>query len=150
MASSDPLKKMAQIVQSFPMHAPAISSLKVPSSVREDVYELWNRGFTQYAPMNSIFVNGRRFRLDGATFNVFDFLGLIRDEFAQIAALDKLKLSRVLRNKLKDLALSIGDDEGDQSGMGTIIRIDASKGGKAVILVFNLKKKKITVHKSKS
>lgn len=93
------------------------------------MYELWQKGFTQYMPINSIFLNGKRFRLDGATFNVFDFLNYVKDEFSQMASLDKMKLSRLLRNKLKDLALSLGDGEDDQSGMGNIVRIDASKGG---------------------
>lgn len=92
VSAKDPVEKMADITHNFPMHAPSLSSLKVLPSVKNDVRDLWEKGFSRQCPMNSIFINGKRIQIDGATFNIFDVLGQIKDEYSHMSTLDGLYL----------------------------------------------------------
>ena len=73
-ASSDPIEKLGDIVHGFPMHAPALSSIKVQGDLRENLIEMYKSGALEGVPTNSLFVNGIRVDLAGNTFNVYDFL----------------------------------------------------------------------------
>ena len=140
VTATDPLSRLAELVQSFPLHAPALSSLKVLSSVKSEVGDLWTKGFLRYCPSNSLFLSGKRIPLDSATFNIFDVLEEIKDELKQMAVLNSMDLSSGVRKKLQVLAMDISSSNGESSGKDPssgIIRVDASKGGKSVILFLN-------------
>lgn len=52
ISAKDPLEKMADVLHNFPIHAPPLSSLKVLPSVKNDVMDLWERGFPRQCPSN--------------------------------------------------------------------------------------------------
>ena len=52
ISAKDPVEKMCDIIHNFPMHAPTLSSLKVLPSVKNDVLDLWERGFARHCPLN--------------------------------------------------------------------------------------------------
>ena len=134
------LDRMTELVQSFPLHAPSLSSLKVLPSVKDDIAQMYESGVLRYLPSNSLFINGNRISIDDNTFNIFDVLITIKDEYAQMNTLDSMGLPKILRNKLKNLALDAADSNSESDGMrglSDITRVDASKGGKSVILFLN-------------
>jgi hypothetical protein len=72
----------------------------------------------------------KKISLEGPTFNIFDILLQIREEYTHILSLNDLKLPKIIRNLVKSLAVSInGKAEDPNNPLGDIIRVDASKGG---------------------
>ena len=54
------LDRMTELVQSFPLHAPSLSSLKVLPSVKTDIAQMYESGVLRYLPSNSLFINGNK------------------------------------------------------------------------------------------
>ena len=73
-STTPPMEKLADLVQSFPLHASLVSTIKVSEDIREEVQRFWMSGVTSQAPINSVYINGQRTDLGGATFNVYDLL----------------------------------------------------------------------------
>ena len=131
------LDRMTELVQSFPLHAPSLSSLKVLPSVKTEVSQMHESGLLRYLPRNSLFINGNRIRIDDNTFNIFDVLITIKNEYAQMNTLDGMGLPKILRNKLKNIALDAADSTSESDSMGDITRVDVSNARKSAIIFWN-------------
>ena len=81
--------------------------MKVKPSVKEEVNEFWAKSVPRVVPANSLFINGKRTDLDGATFNLFDVLSDLKTEYSHISALAAMNLSAIVRNKLKSVAVQV-------------------------------------------
>lgn len=68
--SDTPIKRFTDIVQGFPLYAPILSRKKVNVKVKKDIYSFYESGFNQYIPINCLYINGIKFDISGATFNV--------------------------------------------------------------------------------
>ena len=149
MSSSSQVVRLEEIAHSFPLHAPALSAKKVPALTTEQVTNWYASGMPQMLPHGSLIVNGRRIELGGATFNVYDLLSILREEYSNVARLHNLKVPAAMREGIKAastnlLSLNADGSAKDAGGMGmmggsmgSVVRIDVSKGGKYIVCFIN-------------
>lgn len=100
-------------------------------------------------PLNAIYLNGAKFDLDGATFNIFDMMSQVRSEYAVMDILtSSMGLSTTMVSELKSISANMeGSDASGSSQFGDIIRIDMSKGGKYVVNFINNLEKDVSYKK---
>jgi hypothetical protein len=141
MDSNDPASRMASLLQSFPVHASAVSSAKLRTSLLQDIERFNGLGGPNVLPPNSIFINGVRYDLDSPTLNVFDILHQISREYAYMTDLDTLPLSTSTKESVRSIAVKLGKDSGGPQNAAQSFRVDVSKGGKyAISFINNLEK----------
>lgn len=149
MTAASPIDKLTEIVHNFPLHAPSLSAIKVSDSLRAEFGEdsIWQRGAAGSVSLNSMYVNGIRIDLSGATFNIYDLLKQVRFEITQLEQLEALNLPASLQAGLRHAALKLsaeGDEQSRRQSLTSIVRVDVSKGGKHVVhFINNLEKDKV-------
>lgn len=89
--------KLADIVQNFPAMASSLSTVKPSNKLRKEI-ESWYRGgntlnheqitpISRALPMNNVFINGIPINLDSPTFNVYDLISVVRNEYSFLGKL---------------------------------------------------------------
>jgi hypothetical protein len=138
ISSTNPVRTMNEILLNFPKHAPSLSSSRVSSELREAINHWYSTGAPQVPP-NSLFINGARVDLDRPTFNIFSFLGILQKEFQSLDFLNERNLVVGMKKSIVDLARTLNEKKsrGAGGGLGNIVRVDVSKGGKSVIHFLN-------------
>jgi hypothetical protein len=138
MSSTDPVRTMNEILLNFPKHAPSLSSSRVSSELRESTNH-WLSSGAQQVPPNSLFINGARVDLDRPTFNIFSLIGMLHKEFNSLDFLNERNLVSGMKKSIVDLARTLNEKKsrGAAGGLGNIVRVDVSKGGKSVINFLN-------------
>lgn len=145
-SSTEAMQKFQDIVQNFPKFAASVSSVKIKSTVRNDLTAWYSSQAANALPQNTVLVNGKRIELGGSTFNVFDLLKELKTEVQILDKLRGLKFPKQANDQIMQVANKVGNPVFEENSVeaavgGPIIRIDVSKGGKYVVnFVNNLEK----------
>jgi len=148
----DPLRRLANLAQDFPVYAKALSAVKVPKALRGEVEantmsQVLRQGMLGGGGRASLFVNGRSMDVGLNTFNVFKLLQMIRSETRQLAKLAALRLPGTTARALLELGAAGGgnvEGEADEGGGGgggggqeSPVRVDVVSGSKGTITFLN-------------
>lgn len=111
-SAEDPLLKLQDIAQNFPLHAKGLTRAKVDPALREEVTALQRDRVS--AATGRVYINGKPRDVSSSTFNVFSFLKAIRDEVGHCEKLLSLNLPS---DKLERLLAPPEEEEEAGGGM---------------------------------
>ena len=144
LLSNQPIQKLIEIIQNFPLQAPSLSALKISQNIKDDVnsfYSNLNGGGGLGSLLNGLYVNGNRIDLSTNSFNVYDMLLKIHDELSHVDFIANLVKSNEGKNiVLKAIATvnqpagtSSSDDEEESSEL-ELSNSDNSQGTASSVL----------------
>ena len=141
MGAKDPLQKLVDLSQNFPMHANTLSSVKVPNKLRREVQSNTESALLRNGMLgggvSTLYVNGRPVDIGLNTFNLFSLLRTIRSETATLERLSQLSqsLPSSTARRLRELGMAGGGrDGGDEAAS---VRVDIVSGAKGCIQFVN-------------
>ena len=147
--SPDSITAMSTLLHNFPKHASSLSSVRVDDELKESVAHFYRSGAVGSIPPDSLYINGLRVDLSGATLNVFgDVIGNIRKELKNSDFLNQQGVTGELKKELLRHAAAMSP-AGQSSNSGasreeqmmefvrSVKRVDVSKGGKYAIQFMN-------------
>jgi UDP-glucose:glycoprotein glucosyltransferase len=109
LSAKNPLEKLRTLSQDFPKHAKklAFSRKEISSEFRQQVESLRDR-VSKVDLLNKFFLNGIAVDPMQRSFNIFDFMKLLKNEWALTKRLQKLPLPA---NKLQKMLLSAREEK---------------------------------------
>ena len=142
-SSSDVLMTLQDVSQNLPSVASTLVHVEIPDELSDVADHL--EGLLSQTGGAALFVNGRRVPIDRPSFNVFEFLNMIKSEQAELESMET-RLSPYLSlpglRKVQK-AWCMGPDaltdteEGTESEDTSVFRIDVGRGGQHAILYVN-------------
>lgn len=149
---------MEQLLHNFPSHANSLSNMKVTAEAKQIFSDLHMNGIANALPFNSILVNGLPLDLGDATFDVYDLLEKIKEEYKRFNFMHGFGISDYAKSAIMKGVAKVSSAIDSKTGaagsaraappeMSTIVRVDVSKGGKNVVqFVNNLEKDSMYMH----
>ena len=145
---ADVLTALEDVLYNFPSKAPQLSKRRITRSLRNAVGMWYERAMYNSLAHNSLYINGLRIDLGGATFNIFDIFAKVKAEVHSLQALSLLPISDSIRTKVLSLAMSMGSSASSGiNGIPEIRRIDVSVGSKRVFTFLNNLEKDSMYHR---
>jgi UDP-glucose:glycoprotein glucosyltransferase len=141
-SSSDMLMTLQDVSQNLPSVASTLVHLKVSDELTELAKNM--EGLLTQTNGAALFVNGRRVPIDRPSFNVFEFLNVMKEEQAELEKL-QTRLSPFLSGEALvqvQRAWSMGegalaDSDGDSIQKDDAVRIDVGRDYKGAVLYVN-------------
>lgn len=145
-SSSDVLMTLQDVSQNLPSVASTLVHVEIPEQLSELAEQM--QGLLSRTNGAALFVNGRRVPIDRPSFNVFEFLNMLKSEQAELESM-QARLSPylslpALRQVQKAWSMGAdaltnggGDEDDTESDDASVFRIDVGRGGKNAILYVN-------------
>ena len=141
-SSTDPLWKLKDISQNLPSRVSHLIDLDISDKLLEQF-----ESFQEYIPEEEscLFINSRKIDISKPTFNVFEFLDILREEYAQTTELysyldfiPSLDAREKAIEELRDNLFNIRNiQDGKKDDASENMRIDVARGAKSAILYMN-------------
>ena len=135
LKETDRLSALEEILYNFPRRASRISKRRVSRSLRISVKDWYQRRLIMSLPQDSVFINGLRIDMGGASFNIYDIFSKLTREMSLLRSLSDLHLPELVRTQILSLAKSMGSSTG--SSVQDVARVDVSVGSKGVVVFLN-------------
>ena len=135
LKEQDRLAALEAILYNFPMRASRLSKRRVSRSLRRSVADWYQRRLIMTLPHDTVYINGLKVDLGGASFNIYDVFSKLTKEMRLLRSFSDLPLSESLRSQVLSIAKTMSTSS--KSNMQDFPRVDVSLGSKGVVTFMN-------------